>query len=976
MKQNNSYRRILLLFLFVLPSLVFSQNIITGTINSDDGETVAFANVIEKGTNNGTTSDIDGSFSIEVSNLPVTLVISSLGFQTIEQEVSSTTAGSITLPVSAEALEEVVVTGLGTSIKRSNAANAVSTVTSQELVGTTGQTTIDGALYGKLPGVTITSSSGAPGGGFALRLRGVSSLQGNNQPLFIVDGVYINNTSIPSGLRGASGANQGNEENASNRLADLDPNDIENIEILKGSSAAAIYGQRGNAGVVIITTKRGKSGKTKINFAQDVGINQIANTLGMRPWTAATVEEVFGPEERAKYEQTINSRGSLFDYEDIIYGETGIITDTRLSATGGNAKTRFYVGGGFRDEEGIIKNTGFERLTLRANIDHRISNTFDIKTSTNYINSKSNRSFTGNENEGGLSYGYTLAFTRPWNNLFPDENGNYPNNPNYPGNPIFVRDNTLNEDNNHRIIQGLTVNTKILNTEANKLKLVLNGGFDYLSNETFVYVPENHQAQIGGQEGFVAVGKNSDFLYNTQAILVWNHEAMGGDLGLTTQLGSAFIFSNTDRILSVGTDLAAGQTTPAQAVNQQITQLRQEQKEVGYFTQVEANYKDQFIATVGYRLDKSTLNGDPNELYGFPKASLAANLANMDFWGLDAVNQFKLRAAYGETGAPAQFGSIYTVYEQSNIGGAAGQSVQGTKGDPNVEPETSKEFEFGLDLGLFDGRVTFEATYYNRKVEDLILQRAVPASSGFTFENTNLADLENKGIELSLRADVINEKNIQWNTGILFYKNQSEVTRLDVPPFTPPGAGFGIGLGSFFIEEGKPATQLVSNIDGVPTQVGDVEPDFQMAFNNTLTLFEQIDVSFLVQWKEGGDNINLSELLTDLGQTTPDLDTPEGQERLGLPFNGERFVEPAGYVRLREAAVYYRLPSRTIESLFGDNLEGIKLGFSGRNIFTITDYSSYDPETSVNGSAGLSTGIEVTPFPTPRQFYFHLNVNF
>ncbi|RDK88293.1 SusC/RagA family TonB-linked outer membrane protein [Marinirhabdus gelatinilytica] len=976
MKQNNFYRGRLLLFLFLLPCFVFAQNTISGKVTDESGQTVPFANVIVKGTTVGTTTDIDGNYSIDVPSIPTTLVFSSLGFATWEETVTVLGVTNITLKESAQALDEVVITGLGTSIKRENAANAVSSVSAEELVGTTAQATVDGALYGKVTGVNITSSSGAPGGGFALRLRGVSSINGNNQPLIIVDGVYYNNVEIPSGLRFASGANAGNEENSGNRLADLDPNDIEDIEILKGSSAAAIYGQRGNAGVIIITTKKGKRGKTKVSFSQDTGINTIQNRLGNRPWTRESVQEVFGTDERIKYENTINSRGELYDFEDIIYGNDGFITETRVSVTGGNEKTKFYTGVGYRDEEGIIKNTGFERLSLRANIDHTISETFSFSSNSNYVRSSSSRSFTGNENEGGLSYGYTLAFTRPWNDLFPDAQGNYPNNPNYPGNPIFVRDNAKNEDDNNRFVQGLSLTTKLLNTDKNRIKLITSGGIDYLSNETYVYVPETHQAQINGQEGFIGVGKNNFTQFNSQAIFVWNHDALDNDLGITSQAGLTYLYQDADAVLSTGAQLAAGQTNVSNSVNQTIRQTLREEQDFGYFGQVEGNYRDQIIATVGYRLDQSTRNGDPNELYGFPKASLALNLANFDFWNLDALNQFKLRGAYGETGNPAGFGATFTSLTTANIGGDIGQSLLGAKGDPDIEPETARELEVGLDVGLFNSRISLEATYYKKQVDDLILTRALPAASGFTQETTNLADLENKGIELALTADVIRGERFSWNTRVQFYKNQSEVTRLDVPAFAQPGAGFGTGLGTFFIEEGKPVTQLVGNIDGELTQVGDVEPDFQMAMSNTLTLFRQFDLSFLFQLKEGGENLNLSKFLTDLGQTTPDLETPEGQARLETPANAARFVEPAGYLKLREAALYYRVPSKFVDRVFGDNVESVKLGASGRNIFTVTDYSSYDPEVSVNGGAGLSSGIEVTPFPSSRQVYFHLNVNF
>lgn len=963
-----------LLFTFAFFPMFLVAQEVKGVITDEaTGLPIAGANVLEKGTTNGEISDFDGNYSITVNNFPAVLVFSYLGYETLELTVNSATTLNVALKESATALDEVVITGLGTSIKRANSANAIATVSSEELTGRTAQSTLDGALYGKVTGVNITASSGAPGGGFALRLRGISSINGNNQPLYIVDGVYVNNNEIPSGLRFASGANRGNEENSGNRIADLDPNDIENIEVLKGASAAAIYGTRANAGVVIITTKRGKMGKTNIKFSQDLGVNTIINKLGMRPWTAANVESTFGASEVALYNAAILD-GGLIDYEDEIYGEEGLITETRISASGGNENTKYYVGSSYRDEEGIIDRTGFERFSIRANLDQKISETFDLSVSSNYTRSSSSRSFTGNENEGGLSYGYNLAFTRPWINLFPDENGNYPDNPNSSGNPIFVRDQATNEDRNNRFIQGMKLTTKLLNTDKNSVRLIFNGGLDFLANETYVYVPETHQAQRGNQNGFIGVGKNNFTNYNYQGIAVWNSDAMNGDLALTTQGGISYLEQQADIIFNQATQLIPDQTTLGQGSAQSITQTKSLVKEFGYFAQVEGNYKDQLIATLGYRFDKSTLNGDPNKYYGFPKASLAVNLHKFDFWNLEAIDQFKFRTAYGETGSSAAFGSAFTSLNQVSIGTNGGSTISALKGDAGIEPETSQEFEVGFDARILN-KFNVEFTYYNRSVGDLILSRTLPTSSGFGTETTNLADLKNYGIEAALRFDAVDNPDFYWNTGVQFWFNRSEVTRLDVPAFPQPGAGFGLGLGTFYIQEGAPVTQLVGNIDGTPTQVGNVEPDFQMSFNNSFTIYKNFDVSFLLHWKKGGDNLNLSRLLTDLGGTSPDLDTPEGIDRAGQGFVATRFVEPAGYLRLREIAAYYRLPESSYSWLSND-ISGVKLGLSARNLFTITDYSSYDPEVSTNGGAGLSSGIEVTPFPSAKQFYFHLNVNF
>lgn len=963
-------RQLLATTLFFVSYSICAQQV-TGIVLDENDNPIPGATVIVEGSDNGTSTDFDGNFSIDASS-DDNLVISYVGYATQILEVNGTQLSISLLPATTQ-LDEIVITGLGSSVKRSNLANAVATVSTEELVGKTNQSTIDGALYGKVTGVNITASSGAPGGGFALRLRGISSINGNNQPLFIVDGVYLNNSEIPSGLRFASGANRGNEENAPNRIADLDPNDIENIEILKGASAAAIYGTRANAGVVIITTKKGKAGKTEISLNQSVGFNTIIKKLGMRPWTASSVASTFGDAEVALYNQAISS-GGLIDYEDLIYGEQGIISDTKISASGGTEKTNFYVGASYRDEAGIIKYTGFDRFSLRANIGHKISDTFDLSVNTNFIQSGSQRSFTGNENEGGLSYGYTLAFTRPWVNLNPDANGNYPNNPNYAGNPIFVRDQAVNDDVNNRLIQSAKLTTNLFQNETNSLKMIWNGGIDFLANETYVYVPETHQAQNGGDNGFIGVGKNNFKNYNLLGIAVLNSEAMNGDLNLTTQGGVSYLVRDADIVFNQATQLIPNQTTLGQGSAQAISQTESMIKEFGYFAQVEGNYKNQLVGTLGYRIDKSTLNGDPNKFYGFPKASLAVNLQNFDGWSSENIDQLKLRAAYGETGSSASFGSIFTSLNQVAIGGNGGSSISRLRGDAAIEPETSQELEAGIDLRFF-GKIGMELSYYNRNVKDLILSRSLPTSSGFGSETTNLADLKNYGIELGLNINAYDNESFSWNSGIQFWFNRSEITRLDVPAFPQPGAGFGLGLGTFYIQEGQPVTQLAGNVNGQPTQIGDVEPDFQMSFNNQFTIGKNLDIRFLIHWKEGGENINLSKLLTDLGGVTPDLDTPEGQTRAGLGFVPERFIEPAAYMRLREAAIYYTLPENTF-SWLSNSISSARIGLTGRNLLTITDYSSYDPETSVNGGAGLSSGIEVTPFPSAKQYMFNLNVKF
>ncbi|WP_116125982.1 SusC/RagA family TonB-linked outer membrane protein [Lewinella sp. IMCC34183] len=957
----------LVLALF-FPCFLLAQYPVTGTVTDADGEPLVGVSILVVGTTSGTITDFDGTFELEIPDNRSELRLSYTGFapQTVavERDIAPL---QIVLQEDVANLEQVVVTGLASTIKRSNLANAVSVVSGEDLTGVTSQQTVDGALYGKLTGVNITQTSGAPGGGYALRLRGVSSLSGNNQPLFIVDGVYISNVEIASGSRGASGANSANEEGASNRIADINPDDIESIEVLKGASAAAIYGTRANAGVVIITTKKGVSGETRVSFNQDLGFNTIIRKVGRRSYNAAQIEEAFGADARDQF-VAAQAAGEIFDYEDIIYGQKGFITDSRLRVSGGNEKTNFFVSSSWRDEAGIIKNTGYERFTARLNLTHQVNDWLKVQSNTNYIRSQAARSFTGNENEGGLSYGYTLAFTRDYINLFPDEFGNYPDNPNASGNPLQTRDQTRNDENVDRILEGININLNLLRTGNQSLNVIFNGGLDFILSKTFVYVPESFQSQRGRQQGFLAEGKNDLFNYNYSAIAVHDFYTESG-INFTTQAGITYLNQSADQLLSQTTQLIPLQTNLSQGAAQSTNQFLLNVEEFGYVVQEEVNVNDQVILTGGLRFDKSSLNGDPNKLYTFPRASVALNLHEFDFWSGDGpLDQLKLRAAYGQTGNSASFGSLFTSLAFVSTGGNAGLTVNGRQGNSGLEPETSSEIEVGTDLGLFDNKVNVTATYYVRDVTNLLYDRSLPTSSGFGNEIRNDLDLRNRGFEFQLGLNPFRSPAFDYRTTFNFWLNRSEITRLgiedgsdgeDIPSFVPPGAGFGLGLGTFYINEGSPITGLWQSTPDGPMQVGNTEPDFQFGWNNNLTLFENLDINFLFHWRQGSELLNLTRFLTDIGGTTPrEYD------------NLDSFIEDGSYFRLREAGIAYRFP---LEDTF---IRGVRVGVSGRNIFTITDYSSYDPETSVNGGSGLSTNLEVAPFPSSRQFYLQIGLDF
>ncbi|HWJ30558.1 MAG TPA: TonB-dependent receptor plug domain-containing protein, partial [Flavisolibacter sp.] len=380
---------LLLLCTILLPVLTFAQIVVTGTVVDASNAPLAKVSVRHTTSSATTSTDSMGHFSLSIPSKSGNIEFTSIGFAS--QTVPVTQIGDnfvMKMKEDAGKLEEVVVTGLATTVRRSNLGNAVSSVSAKQLTGTTVQPTLDAALYGKFTGSNISANSGAPGGGISIKLRGITSLVANSQPLFIVDGVYYDNSSINAGLNSVSkAAGQGStnfQDNPSNRIADLDPEDIERVEILKGASAAAIYGARAAAGVVLVTTKRGRIGKPRIEFSQSIGEQMQLKKLGQRQWTAEKVEAGFGSAGLAVYNA---SNGKVYDYEKELYGQHGLLSTTRVSLSGGSEKTDYYVGFTHKDDDGIVKTTGYKKTSVRMNLDQKVTNNIDANFSANYITS-------------------------------------------------------------------------------------------------------------------------------------------------------------------------------------------------------------------------------------------------------------------------------------------------------------------------------------------------------------------------------------------------------------------------------------------------------------------------------------------------------------------------------------------------------------------------------------------------------------
>lgn len=730
--------------------------------------------------------------------------------------------------------------------------------------------------------------------------------------------------------------------------------------------------------------------------------------MGARNFTAQTAEEAFGSTGLALFNEA-QSAGRFLDYEELMYGREGMLARTQITSSFGNESTSFYVSGSLQNDEGIIPTTGYEKQSIRANIDHRFTKNLNIKVSSNYIHSETFRGLTNNDNTG-TTFGVSMVATPNFIDLRPDASGVYPAHPFNSANQLQTRDLFSNGEFVNRVLTSVEVDYSIIQSSNHALNLRFTGGVDYFSqNNKLIFPSELQFEQASGSPGTLIETNTNNLNTNTSALLVHTFTA-NDNLSLVSQAGYTSFNNDQNRILNVSNGILGTQTNVDQAVSVRVDQTKIFQRDRGFFIQEELNFADTYIGTIGLRGDKSDRNGDVNKIYLYPKASFAWNITNEDFWSADAIDNLKFRVAYGQTGNLSTFGAKFTSLAPANIGGLGGVLLTNIRGVENIKPERQQEIEGGFDITLKDGVASLELTVYQKQIEDMLLQRELEPSTGFSFESFNAGKMRNRGIEISLNLLPVNKRNLNWNANINFWKNVSKVTDLPVPAFDV--GGFGTSLGVYRIEEGKSATQivgldpevdsngnLVTDGNGNPViltkKLGDGEPDFQVSMQNEFRILRNVDFSFLLHWKKGGDMINLTELLYDLNGNTPDYDdtdltfadyqnqaagitddTPNGIKRLSLlGISTDQFVQDASYLRLREIGLYYNVPASLLSNI-SSGIRGIRLGASATNLFTLTPYRSYDPEASNFGNQPIAQGIEVAPYPSSKQYYFHFKIDF
>ena len=980
--------------------------IIKGTILDATGMPVIGANVMVKGTTNGTITDMDGKFSMEVDKNAI-LVVSYIGYANQEIKVGNQNTLSITMKEDAEALDELVVVGYGT-VKKSDLTGSVGSV-SMEDVNKVGITSADRALQGQVAGVQVNARSGQPGESMMIRVRGGNSLSGGNEPLYVIDGMPVEGMS-----------------------SDINPEDILSMEVLKDASSTAIYGSRGANGVVMITTKRGKEGKTTVDYNGYIGVSKLRKKLDLleKDDYIAMVNEVsvndgngilITPEQAALLPNN--------DWQDLAY-QTALTHSHQFSVSGGNDKTKVYSSLNYMNQEGIIKGSNYNRFALRINGDQKITDKISLNASVAYSYGTQNTANSNADGYGAIAY---TAMVMPPIQEIKDEYGNYTVFSGTPWggtNPVGMAELYKNQNINSRLLANLSLSWDIIEG----LNFRVNAGAEVVASESDRYIPIGLSA--GGQlDGDASKSKSNYYTLINENILTYNKtfndihalNVMGGitfqsyEYNSLSGSGTGFL-RDVYETNNLGVAMTPG--IPSSGYS--------DYRMASFLGRVNYGLMDRYLLTVTARYDGSSKFSKNHKFAFFPSAALAWRVSEEGFMkDMEWWSNFKVRTSVGQTGnqsiSPyqtfARLGTSSPVFGNGKVIGFGLSSIA----NDDLKWETTTQTDLGIDLGFLDNRINFAFDYYWKQTRDLLYSATLPPSSGFSSMLRNIGRIDNKGFEISINT--VNMKGkVNWTTSLNISSNKSivkdlgtdvygnKIERMDAP----------IGGGNWFpLFLGKAPFQLYGyeiegiyqtdeearlngeatkhagdyrykEIDGKPgittgdkTILANTQPKFTFGLTNTIN-WNNFELSFLVTGSIGGDIVNeFNKSITNIGGTwNVRKDAWEGRWQEGkggkyarasastkdyLAFGDPNsiWVEDGSYVRFKDIKLSYTLPSSWFS---GSKKPNVSLYVSGQNLITITGYSHYDPEASWTGSAVNGWGRGV--YPSAKSYTLGLNVKF
>lgn len=1029
-KTSKLYLAKLMMILVLLSGFcidTIAQTIISGKVsNQKDNSGIEGISIVIKGTRNGVYSDNNGGFSLKLNNNnAVTLVASGVGFKTQELNVDPSkmaTGLNIVLTEQYSKLDEVVVTGTSAGTTKRQLGSYISSVNSDELTkGATGN--VLAALQGKTAGAQIIQNSGDPAGGMSVRLRGISSVLSSSEPLYIVDGVIINNatnrvTNTSSNYDGGNFVGSIGQ----NRMVDINPADIERIEVLNGAAAAATYGSRANAGVIQIFTKRGKSGAAKVSFSTTYLNSNLRKKLdvnnspvkfgGPTDGPGALTQDILSPAV------TNTTSVTRYDYQDYIFRNASG-TDNTVSVSGGNDKTKYYFGGSYFYNQGIIQNTDFQRFSFRSNIDQVINKWLSMNLGLNYTNSSANekpdgQSFFSPTNSVTIIGNFHDIWTRDANGNIKavGERGRV--------NPVSVIEDIKQRQTTNRLIGSFGMKMKA----AKGLTFDYLMGIDNYAQNGTTYIPP---FAYNASPGFFGGGPTLDPTQNgyssaaTNNFFQINHDLTGNytvditkDFNSTTQVGFSQQYEKSNYALIQGRGFAPfietvnGASTPLPGVDD-----RSEISISGLYIQQNFKLKNQFFLTGAVRRDASSVFGANQRNQIYSKASASYVISSTDFWNelaiAKAFDLVKIRLAYGESGNLTGIGaySRFNTYSSNSFLGRSALNSSSTLANENVKPERQSEIEYGLDLGMLNNRIGLTVNVYNKKVTDLLINRQLAPTNGFASLLDNFGALENRGYEVMLTLVPVQNKDLKWEMTTIYNRNRNKATKIgqaltlfSTNSGTPIGIVEGQPIGIFY------GTYFARNADGTfilntssipqtargtqtsvlnPTEnlnntgnvlrrvIGDPNPDYTASIVNEVS-YKKWNFRAQLDAVQGVDVFN-ADFRTRQGVGNGKV---AEQEQRGILPRGyisgiyaieEWRVDDGSFVKLRELSVSYNVGKVKF-------INNLSINFSGRNLISWDNYKGYDPEVNSGGQSTLLRGIDFGATPIPRTFSFGIKADF
>lgn len=980
---------------------------VSGTIKDPAGEPVIGASILEKGTTNGTITDFDGNFTLNVAP-GATLTISYIGYKNQEVKVTPGKVLNIILQEDTETLDEVVVVGYGVQ-KKSDVTGSVTSVPKDRL-GKIPVANVLQAVQGAAAGITITQSSSAPGDEPTALVRGKNSINASTGPYIVVDGV-------PFSKSGGT-------------LNDINPNDIESMEILKDASATAIYGTNGANGVILITTKRGKSGKPTIRYNGYVGFDQIAHKLKVR--SGEELIQVYkdyraqNPNDGAMFNENVKYENEAANYEaghqtnwiDEV-SQTGLVHGHNISVSGGAEKVKYYISGDYMNQEGVLKGYQYQRYSFRANIDADITDFLTVGTNS-YIAS--------HNRDGGRASLLGAVSMSPWGKLYEDD-GSYCIYP--------MASETL-------------FSNPLLNTtapaERRKFNVNINGyadidfgkiwkpleGLKYKLNAGYSFIPERNStykgASVNDLNGTAEI-KN----YDTQNWTIENILSYARDFG-KHHLDLTALYSAQRKKYRENTSKAIGfinddldWNNMGAAASASVTSKAERYSALSQMGRINYSYDSRYLFTFTVRRDGSSVFGSDNKYGVFPSVALGWNIANESFMEKSNswLNNLKLRLSYGKSGNEGI--SIYETWTKLSstaiaMGGLSNIAwYPNTLGNPGLSWETTKSFNMGLDFGLWNNRLTGNVDVYFATTTDLLMKRNIPKISGFDNVISNMGKTANKGVEITLNSRNITGTDFQWNTGLVFSWNKNEIKDLYGDGKDDLGNRWFIGqaidviydyefIGIWQEDEiaagahldndpvAKAGDPKFANLDGKAgvtdgdrKVLGQRSPKWMGGLTNTFT-YKDLSLSVFIQTAQGmmqnNTEINIAadefarrNTAAEVGYWTPENKSNEWKS-LNKNSNphGYGFPCKANYTRIKDITLSYNFPQSIISKL---GVGSLNVYLSGRNLFTFTNWIGWDPESRQvprgNNTKDIYNGTTYYDdgnYPTVRSFVFGLNLTF